>query len=648
MNDILFPYEYRQYQEAILGLIDNAIESKGHLILESGTGSGKTICVLTATLDYAIKNDKAVLYLTRTNSQQRQVIFELRQINGKLKPEQRIFGIGVQGRSKTCLIAKEDPELLKGTPEELSNLCNKRKKMTGSEGSTNSKSTCKFYENFCKKDRQALKRWIMSDLPTVEGIVKRCDEEKLCPYEFIKSIIRSAHLVTTPYVYFFNSFIRGRLFEWMGRDITDTIVIVDEAHNLPDYAREINSAELSIATLELAKKEALEFGSLKSSEGLSIIEFLEKLKDIILSIKNEYLTQEDGDSLVPPHELVSEIMHSFSLTSEKLKALVNDLIIHGTIIKDVKLRNDALPRSYIHSVGAFLSFWIEHDEDTHVKLVQGGKIPRLEIYCLEPSLAASPLLKSHASIHMSGTLKPLNEYRDSIGLPETSILSSFPSPFPKENRAIFYVRDVTTRYDDLMREDKLIQKMEAYVSKISVAFDKNIAVFFPSFRLMNRFLLDGFQGDLKKICYIEEQGLSQPELMAIVERFKNTDDGSSVLLSVVGGRVSEGMDFPDEELEIAILVGIPYPKPTARQKALQVYYDMKYGMGWEYAVKAPTVRKLLQSIGRLIRNEDDMGVAIILDKRARHFKSYLEGLRESIDIVKDSRDFFSKLPHSNT
>jgi DNA excision repair protein ERCC-2 len=104
------------------------------------------------------------------------------------------------------------------------------------------------------------------------------------------------------------------------------------------------------------------------------------------------------------------------------------------------------------------------------------------------------------------------------------------------------------------------------------------------------------------------------------------------------------MDFPDEELEIVILVGIPYPKPTARHKALQVYYDRKFGKGWEYAVKAPTVRKLLQSIGRLIRNEDDRGVAIILDKRARHFKSYLEGLRESIDIVKDSRDFFSNPP----
>jgi DNA excision repair protein ERCC-2 len=111
----------------------------------------------------------------------------------------------------------------------------------------------------------------------------------------------------------------------------------------------------------------------------------------------------------------------------------------------------------------------------------------------------------------------------------------------------------------------------------------------------------------------------------------------------MGGRVSAGIDFPDRELEVAVIVGIPYPRPTAKQKALQYYYDIKFGKGWDYTVKAPTARRMLQSIGRLIRSEHDRGVAVILDRRALQFKEYLPGLKETTDPAEDVRDFWSPL-----
>jgi DNA excision repair protein ERCC-2 len=100
------------------------------------------------------------------------------------------------------------------------------------------------------------------------------------------------------------------------------------------------------------------------------------------------------------------------------------------------------------------------------------------------------------------------------------------------------------------------------------------------------------------------------------------------------------MDYPKKQMEILVVVGIPYPKPSAKQRALEIFYDRKYNKGWEYAVKAPTTRRLLQTIGRLIRHEEDRGVAIILDKRANQFKEYIPDLKLSNDIVKDSQNFF--------
>jgi DNA excision repair protein ERCC-2 len=115
--------------------------------------------------------------------------------------------------------------------------------------------------------------------------------------------------------------------------------------------------------------------------------------------------------------------------------------------------------------------------------------------------------------------------------------------------------------------------------------------------------------------------------------------GNSLLHAIAGGRVSEGIDFPGEEMELAVLAGIPYPKPTAKQRALEHFCELRFGKGWDHAVKAPTGRKLQQAIGRLIRSETDRGVAVILDKRATHFQDTIAA-RRTQDAAKEIEQFF--------
>jgi len=73
----LFPYNPRKNQIAIMQTIKKILNDEEHLVFESGTGSGKTICTITATLEYALENNKKIVYTTRTNAQQRQVILNL-------------------------------------------------------------------------------------------------------------------------------------------------------------------------------------------------------------------------------------------------------------------------------------------------------------------------------------------------------------------------------------------------------------------------------------------------------------------------------------------------------------------------------------------------------------------------------------------
>jgi len=411
---------------------------------------------------------------------------------------------------------------------------------------------------------------------------------------------------------------------------------VDEAHNLPDFTRELVSEKLSIVSLDRAMDEAKEYGkekTLKIAGGLTVTDFARVLQDIIHGLAEEYVIEDDG--LVPPYGLEEELMHRFRFTSNRLKQATGDLINHGLAIQDERLKNGRLPRSYIHFMGVFLLWWMEMTGEKFVKLINGGENPSLEYYCMDPVDVIEVVRRCHASVHVSGTLRPLDQYRATAGLPHDARLRLFPSPFPVENRLVLYLSSLTTRYEDL--DNRMISRLMDTTLHICNSTNRNIMVFFPSFGLMERFLDSGISFSLKRRLFLEEQGLSQSELMSRLESFR---ESGGVFFAVVGGRMSEGLDFPAELLEVVIIEGIPYPKPTAKQRALQHYYEVLFGRGWEFTVKAPTTRKLLQSIGRLIRTERDRGVAVILDKRAVHFREDIPDLRETTDPVGDIEEFF--------
>ena len=625
-----FPYEPRKGQQEIIDSLTKHISQQKHCAVQSGTGTGKTICSLSSTLSNCADNACRVLYLTRTNSQQKQVMSELRAISEKAP----VFGVAIQGRKNMCPYVQINEELKAGTHEELSLLCAQKK----SKVLNGDPAGCKFFHTMMTIDCSATESWARRTLPTAEEFIVQCTERGICAYEYCKQLIASAKIVTAPYIYFFDPFIRKSLLEWMNCQLEDLIIIVDEAHNLPEYARELKTAELTKVTLRLAEREAQELRDPEVSEGTSAADFIRMLGDVLEEAVKEFVLDEDG--LVPMGLLEEELMSRLKLTSKGVLRIAENLINLGEIVRDKRKKQGRLPRSYLHVIGLFIEFWMSVEEQEYVKLVVSGENPRFEAYCLDPSLACASLRQVTASIHMSGTLEPLEEYRDSIGLPEDSVLLSYPSPFPKENLLIIYADDVTSRYEDLSKDVKILARMKSYMTDIAKRFDRNAAIFFPSYSLLERFVESGLTDEVARPVFKEEKGMPQDDLMSIVSGFKKCENGG-LMLAVSGGRISEGIDFPDRELEIAIIAGIPYPKPCARTRALQHYYELKFGRGWDYVVKAPATRKMLQSIGRLIRSETDRGAALILDKRVIHFKPHING-KATKHPVKELESFFEK------
>ncbi|MBJ35026.1 MAG: hypothetical protein CMB62_00165 [Euryarchaeota archaeon] len=628
------PYTLRRNQQEIIDTIKKGLCSKNHLVIEAPTGSGKTFTSLASALPFALVNDCRIIYCVRTNSQQEQVIRELKEFK---KSGNNISAVAIQGRQSMCPQQKDDSELAKSNWSEKSKIC-KSLKMQSKMG----EAGCPYYRKLLRPTKKLLETW-SSEIYNAEEFTSNAEKEGLCPYELNKLLLKKAQVVIVPYVYFFEDFIRKYLLGWMDSSIDKIVTIVDEAHNLPDWSRDAASDYLSLDTLRSASKESEKFGLLLG-DGSPPSFFLDLVESALKSLSEYHIPEEEEEGLLPSHivsldsevpTFETEMMSLGKMTLYRLKQQSSDLSKMGQLIRQTLLEKGKRPRSYLGSVGDFLCRWLDSIESHSIRLV-GKKPLRLEKVCLDPRVMTGFLDETAGVIMMSGTLSPLDMFRDLVGLKPESILERYDSIFPKENRLVRYVNDVTTSYRELNNNPKvwiqLVDKLESIINK----FSGNIALFFPSYKTLESALNEL---KLSKPIYKEYSGMNQEELMNTVESFKS--DSGSVLAGVMGGRLAEGIDYPDTSLEMAIIVGVPYPSPGVRQEALQHYFDVCFnGKGWEYAVESPALRKMLQAAGRVIRSENDKGMIIITDGRAGKFSENIPDLELSNDIIHDIGNFF--------
>jgi DNA excision repair protein ERCC-2 len=88
-------------------------------------------------------------------------------------------------------------------------------------------------------------------------------------------------------------------------------------------------------------------------------------------------------------------------------------------------------------------------------------------------------------------------------------------------------------------------------------------------------------------------------------------------MSYLWGTLSEGIDYRDGRGRTVVIVGVGYLALNDRMNAVESAYDhvFGYGAGWEYAIQVPTIRKIRQAMGRVVRSPEDYGARILLDGR---------------------------------
>jgi len=171
------------------------------------------------------------------------------------------------------------------------------------------------------------------------------------------------------------------------------------------------------------------------------------------------------------------------------------------------------------------------------------------------------------------------------------------------------------------RNERTYEKYARFLEKLFNLADRKIGAYFPSYSMLesvfnlqisrkerNRTIkycfLDRVRG---KELFREIQGSSAGQNTLMIERFRGAKN--AVLLGVLGGRNSEGIEFPGTQMEIVVVCGMPISPITVKNSRYLKLYGRKNVLYF------PAIRKVRQAIGRIFRSGNDRGIVIVADGR---------------------------------
>src|SRR5216110_3876693 len=248
-----------------------------HLLAHAPTGLGKTAVALVAALDYGLAADKLVLFLTSRQSHHRIAIETIRRIEAR---GLRIPTIDLIAKHSMCL-----QEAAPSHGRAFQEFCDFRVKSR----------TCSFFT----RDNSAVVAAVLQRTLHVQELVRASSACRVCPHRVAMDAAAQSRLVVCDYNYVFSD-IRGRFLPRLGRSLEDLILIVDEAHNLPDRIRAHLVGDLSVLDVLRAAKEARSIDGEVAQELVAVAKSLERfvtsLRSERIARKNEFLDVVEGAS----------------------------------------------------------------------------------------------------------------------------------------------------------------------------------------------------------------------------------------------------------------------------------------------------------------------------------------------------------------
>lgn len=642
INDIIVSFPFKPYtvQEEYMKKVIECLQNSQHGVLESPTGTGKTLSLLCSSLSWLLTKkaqlqaqaitgaierkdfgghffkkltnglEKAagvpdtiqnfhwampkIIYASRTHSQLSQAMHELKKTSYK-----HVATAVLGSRDQLCI----HPEVSKEASSfNKVHMCHSKVKSR----------TCFYYNNVeARKDDPIFKQEVLD----IEDLVKVGQKHKCCPYFLAKELKQSADIVFMPYNYLLDPKTRRS----QGIDLQNTVILLDEAHNVEKVCEEAASLQISSTDVamcidevtavmrDMNKDEDLQNDFLSdngvqkdfTAEDLCILKamFLELEKAIdSIELKN----RTEGDTF--PGGYIFELLEKAELTHGKEQLVIDKLdkiilYLTTTSTSPFARKGNALQKFSDLLRTAFTSgasvaryrekvkrcykvhIQVEEQRKSHKGDIWESKKPTkadgklISYWCFSPGFGMEQMLEQgiRSVLLTSGTLSPLKPFISELAIPIAVQLES-PHIVTKEQVCVGVLSQGPDNHPlnssyNTRNDPKYIASLGRTVYNFSCIVPHGLLIFFPSYPIMRK-CRDEWQSmglwtqiAERKPIYVEPN--SKDGFVNVMneyyQKIKDPSCKGAIFMAVCRGKVSEGLDFANANGRAVLIIGLPFP-----------------------------------------------------------------------------------------
>jgi len=630
-----FPFAApRDGQAQLIRDIEGVCTRGGILLCSAPTGIGKTAAALWPALDCALREDRQLFFVTAKVSQQQLALETLERMLGSERELRAPAAVQIATRERFC-------------PR---------------DGRRCREPICPIRSATSRGAAEVLEDLHARSLVRADDVRTAALPRGLCPFEVSLQLAETAYAVVGDLNYVFDP--KSYLRRFFDRDHGRHLLVVDEAHNLADRVAGYASPELDADALgELAAlcervlgpalPDAAEW--LREREA-RIRERLQKLAaergtppPFVLAARDSLISDiaEGAAEIQAGYEALIAAHPGFSLLIPRAmpgsksplrpRGRHERLRQHGPSTPELAATQPERPTPSVDPLLETLSNAHRLSQisrchpDAYALIFEHHK---MRVACLEPGEhIAARSLGFHASIFMSATLSPFAFHQRRLGLEGTQILTTqFPSPFPERNRCLVVAPGFDTR---LRTRDAELSELARCIASVTALRHGNYLAFFPSYRYRDAVARELKQqaGDRLDLL-LQLPGLPVERL---IQKLRRPHGQSRLLCGVLGGGLSEGVDFPGDLAIGAFVVGPGLPAVSLEREILRHHYDCSAepldgtdtldlpteepavprtsSIGFELAYVHPGLQRVVQAAGRVIRTPEDRAFILLLGRR---------------------------------
>lgn len=649
-----------------------------------------------------------IYFCSRTHSQLSQFISELRKT--KFSSELKVVCLG--SRKNLCI----NEEVLKlGNSTLINERCSELQKKKNDKASKMKKLgakkgvRCIKASSGCpmlrRRKTEEFKNVAIQQEPLdIEDLVRIGLNIGSCPYYGSRKMMPTADLVVLPY----QSLLSKSSRESLGLSLKNSVVIIDEAHNLADTLISMYDAKITLHQLThlrvLLDGYFKRFCNLLGPGNRRYIQILMVLTRAFSSVLcddikvfnnvNVLCNKEDREGAFDSSMAMNEFLFALNIDNINLVKLLRYIkesnIIYkvsgygdkisffqkGATVTDGETISAESAISGFRALADMLFSLTNNDGDGKVIISrqrqtcngkEGGYIKYVML--TGERIFSQVVDQAHAVILAGGTLQPIGETKERLfpSLPRDQLqFFSCGHIIPSENILPVAVKHGPSGQPldfsfNCRSSPTMIEELGLLLANLVTVVPEGVIAFFSSFdyegRVYDAWKASGILSRIMKKKRVFREPRKNSDVEAVLSEYKETIHAlpssdpiacnGAILLAVVGGKISEGINFTDGTGRCIIMVGLPYPNPsdieliervkhiegfettTPRKNARSSFYNESLdtdvetgfhilkrckGRGKDYYENL-CMKAVNQSIGRAIRHVNDYAAILLVDAR---------------------------------